>query len=256
MPGIRAVLALCALTAPLVPTAQARSLAEIKASGVLRIATNRDFPPFSQELDGGLVGFAVDLGNELAARLGVRPEWTSGPTDELLNFARDTHDLVVASHAVTSTRAETVDFAQPYYCTGGVILARAGGPVRSVELAGRTVGVETGSTALAYLAKLPLKKSVKVFGDVNTAVFALNTGKVEAVVTDRFVAASAVRTYPGANLAASAPLWNEAVGMAVKKGNADLRVAVNAALAGLMQDGAYTRLSLKYFGEDIRCARR
>jgi polar amino acid transport system substrate-binding protein len=41
--------------------------------------------------------------------------------------------------------------------------------------------------------------------------------------------------------------------MAVKKGNQKLRQMLNRHLHEIEADGTYAKLSLKYFGEDIRC---
>jgi len=237
--------------------AHAATLAEIRASGVLRLATSADFPPFNTVENARFGGFEVELGNRLATRLGVRPLWVKYDFDDLLrDLPTNQYDLVIASHAITADRARTVDFTNAHYCTGGVILARQGGPARSRDLAGRRVGVESGSTYFGYLNKLPFQKNVKVYSASDEAALALLAGQVDATVTDRFVALGLRARNPAAKLVTSDLLWTEAIGMAVRKGNADLRRAVNTALADLVKSGEYAALSRRYFGEDIRCVRR
>ena len=48
-------------------------------------------------------------------------------------------------------------------------------------------------------------------------------------------------------------VFHEQIAMAVAKGDKALLKALNAALFRMLNDGSYERLSMKYFGEDIRC---
>ncbi|MPY66183.1 amino acid ABC transporter substrate-binding protein [Deinococcus sp. SDU3-2] len=252
----RSVLIAAALLAALPAAAQARSLAAVKTSGILKLATSADFEPFNFLQGGKPTGFEVELGEAVARKLGLRAEWVIRPFDGLLRdlAARPGEiDVVIASHAITSTRLQTVDFSTPHYCTGGVILTRRGGPLTSKALAGKTLGAEAGSTYFGFLRKLPFGKSVQVYPSSQAAIQAAATAKVDAVVTDRFAALGALKTYSKANLVMGDTLWKEQVGLALAKGNSELRLAVNGALKGLMQDGTYAQLSQKYFGQDVRC---
>lgn len=242
--------------AVLLPLAHARTLAEIRASGTLRLATSADFEPFNFMRGGVPTGFEVELAEAVARRLGLRPQWVVRPFDGLLRDLSDRPreiDLVVASHAITSTRLQSVAFSTPHYCTGGVILTRTGGPLTSRALAGKQLGAEAGSTYFGFLRKLPFQKSVQVFSSSQAAIQAVATGQVDAIATDRLAALSALKTFPGARLTLGDTLWKEQVGLALTKGNTDLRQAVNSSLKQLVQDGTYAKLSRKYFGQDIGC---
>jgi polar amino acid transport system substrate-binding protein len=78
-------------------------------------------------------------------------------------------------------------------------------------------------------------------------------GRVDAWVTDRFVAKAALEADPKAGLAMGDFVFVERIAPAVKKGNTSLAQAIDKALAEIMADGTYEQLSKKYFGEDIRC---
>lgn len=99
--------------------AQARTLDEIKKSGVIKIAADGATPPFNYFKGDQLVGFEVDLANEIAKRLGVKAEWVVQPFNTLLVAIKDDRfDLIATSHAKTNARAAVVDFIEPHYCTG------------------------------------------------------------------------------------------------------------------------------------------
>src|SRR5690606_31448482 len=80
-----AALVLQAAALPLVaPTARAE-LADVKAAGVLRIGTEGTYAPFTfHDASGALVGFDVELGREVAKRLGVKVEFLEGRWDGLI----------------------------------------------------------------------------------------------------------------------------------------------------------------------------
>ncbi|AWN24201.1 amino acid ABC transporter substrate-binding protein [Deinococcus irradiatisoli] len=238
----------------LAPAVQARSFADIRASGTLRLATSADFEPFNYMKGDQFAGFEVDLGNLLAKQLGLKAVWVKDNFDSLLDdFSSKNYDVVIASHAITSTRAQIVDFTQPHYCTGGVALAQPGGPLTSKAMANKVLGAESGSTYMGYIKKLPFDKQLKVYANSGEAIQAVATGNVSAVVTDKFAALQALKTYNKAKLVMGDLLWRESIGMAVEKNNTDLRQALNAALGKLLKDGQYNKLSQSYFGQDVRC---
>ena len=99
--------------------------------------------------------------------------------------------MVIASHGVTDERAKAVTFADPHYCSGGVIVARTEAIRSAVDLAGKVVAVQTGTTYLDNVKKVPGVKDVKNFPQDNNARAALMTGRVDAWVVDKFVAKAA-----------------------------------------------------------------
>ncbi|GGR63853.1 amino acid ABC transporter substrate-binding protein [Deinococcus seoulensis] len=248
----KALLTLTAL-ALLATTAQARSWEDIKKSGTIKIATEGAFPPFNLLKGKELTGFEVDLANQLAKQLGLKVQWVTQPFDSLLiGLQQDRYDFVIASHGITPERAKAVDFSNPHYCTGGAIVSRVGGPKTAADLKGKTVAVQVGTTYLDNVRKVPGVKDVKTFPKDTDAQAALMAGRVDAWVGDKFTGLDLVKAQKG-KLVAGSLLFNESIGMAVKKGNAGLLKELNAALAKSQSDGTYAKLSGQYFGTDVRC---
>lgn len=250
------VLAAVLLVPLLSAAAHARTLAEIRASGVLKVATSADFEPFNFSDGGRPAGFEIDLASLIAARLGLKVQWVVRPFDGLLRDLKerpDDIDVVAASHAITEARQQQVEFSLPAYCTTSVILTRAGGPLTSKDLAGKNLGTEAGSTYFNFLRKSLIQKTLQVYPSRQTSLQAVATGRVDAIVTDRFAALKALNTYWKAKLVIGDILWTEQVGLAFAKGDPALRQAVNAALKQTLQDGSYAKLSRQYFGVDVRC---
>jgi polar amino acid transport system substrate-binding protein len=234
--------------------AAARPLDEIKASGVVKIATEGATPPFNYYEDGTLKGFDVELGNAIAAALGVKAEWVAMPFDSLLvGLDQDRYDFVVAGHGITEERQKAVDFSDPYVCSGAAIVAREGGPASREDLAGKIIGVQVGTTYLAAVEKIEGVGEVKTFPKDTDALQNLIAGRTDVWVSDKLTALDASAKNAEAKLQIGALLYEERYGMAFKKGEDSLRDAVNAAFAAVLADGQYAGISQQYFGQDIRC---
>ncbi|WP_412029754.1 ABC transporter substrate-binding protein [Deinococcus yunweiensis] len=248
----KTLLALTAL-ALLASTAQARSWDDIKKSGTIRIATEGAFPPFNVLKGKVLTGFEVDLANQLAAQLGLKVQWVTQPFDNLLiGLNQDRYDFVIASHGITPERQKAVDFSSPHYCTGGAIVTKPGGPTTAAALSGKSVAVQVGTTYLENVRKVPGVGDVKTFPKDTDAQAALMAGRVDAWVGDKFTGLDLVKAQKG-KVVQGALLFNERIGMAVKKGNTGLLKELNAALTKSLSDGSYAKLSGQYFGTDVRC---
>ena len=231
---------------------QARSADEVKKSGKLIAATEGQFAPFNFFQGKKLTGFEVELAEAAAAKMGLKIEWKTVGFDALLTgLDQDKWDLVIASHGITDERAKAVTFADPHYCTGGVIVSK-GAVKTAADLAGKKVSVQTGTSYLENVQKVANVKEVKNFPQDNDARGALATGRVDAWVTDKFVAKEALAKN-GKGLVIGDFLFVERVAAAVAKNNAPLAAEFNKALAGLVSDGSYAKLSQKYFKEDVRC---
>lgn len=246
---------LFALTLALVASrAEARTFEEIKQSGKIVVATEGAFPPFNMFEGQKLTGFEVDVAEALVKKMGLAIEWKTLSFDALLaGLQQDRWDMVLASFAITPERSKAVTFTAPHYCTGGVIVAKDPAIKTAGDLKGKTVAVQTGTTYLTAVKKLAGVKDVKNFPKDTDARSALVAGRVDAWVTDKFVAKEAIESAPKDGLKMGDFVFQEKVATAVKKDNATLATAVDKALAEIMADGTYEAISKKYLNEDIRC---
>jgi polar amino acid transport system substrate-binding protein len=235
-------------------TAHARPFPDIQKSGKLIVATGGEFPPFNYFEGKKLTGFEIEVAEIVVKKMGLAIEWKTMGFDSLLaGLQQDRWDIVVSSHGVTEERAKAVDFASPHYCSGSSIVSRDPAVRAPADLNGKLVGVQTGSTYLENVRKLTKPKEIKNFPQDRDARTALATGRVDAWVTDKFVALAAVKSNPEANLKLGDLLFVERIAAAVGKGNMGLAAAYNKALGEALADGSYAAVSNKYFGEDVRC---
>jgi polar amino acid transport system substrate-binding protein len=239
-----------------VGVALARDLMTIKKAGTILVGTEGAFPPMNFFKGKELTGFEIDLTNAVAKNMGLKTEWKVLSFDALLPaLGQGRFDMVAASHTITIERAKAVDFLSPEYCTDGVFVTKVGGPKTVADLVGKKIGAGIGSTNLQVLSTIKGIKSedIKSFPKDLDALQALIAGRIDAWSTDRWPAQDAVKANPKANLVVGAVIYVQRNAMAVSKGNTALRDALNAGLAAVMKDGSYSKLSKKWFGQDIRC---
>jgi polar amino acid transport system substrate-binding protein len=237
----------------LASTAQARTWEAIRQSGTIKIATEGAFPPFNFFEGKKLTGFEVDLGTAIGKQLGLKVEWVTQPFDNLLiGLNQDRYDFVIASHGITPERLKAVDFANPHYCTGGAVVSKVGGPKTVADLKGKSVAVQVGTTYLDNVQKVAGVGKVSTFPKDTDAQAALMAGRVDVWVGDKFSALEVVKAQKP-RLQLGDLLFQEKIGMAVKKGNSGLLKELNSSLATVLSNGVYAKLSGQYFGQDIRC---
>jgi polar amino acid transport system substrate-binding protein len=236
------------------PRLHARSFEQIKKNGTLIVATNGTFAPFSYYEKLTLTGFEIDLIEAMAKELGVKTEWKVVPFENtLIGLSQDRYDLVIASHGITPDRQKIVDFSDPYYCSSAVIMSRTGGPITKDDLLGKTLGAQVGTTYLSYLQAIKGVGEIKTFKSETDTFMALSSGRVAAMIGDKFAALVAIKARPEIKLQVGETLFQEHISMAIKKGNQSLLTAINGALKKLQIGETYKEISEKYFSEDIRC---
>lgn len=235
-------------------TAQARPLEEIKKSGTIILASEGQYAPFNFFKGKELTGYEIEVAELVAKRMGLKYEWKTVGFDALLTgLAQDRWDLVIASHAITEERAKAVTFTVPHYCSGGQIVSLKPEISKATDLAGKVVAVQTGTTYLENVKKVPGVKEVKNFPTDEAARNALASKRVDAWVTDRFVAKEMLKKAAKAGFHTGDMLFVEQVASAVSKGNQGLADAWSKALKDAIADGSVQAISKKYFQEDVTC---
>ena len=233
---------------------QARSIDAIKKDGKILLATEGQFAPFNFFKGTTLTGFEVEVAELVAKKMGLKVQWKTIGFDALLTgLKQDRWDLVIASHAITDERAKAVTFTTPHYCSGGLVVAMDPAIRTAKDLVGKVVAVQTGTSYLENVQKIANIKDMKNFPTDVDARSALVSKRVDAWVTDRFVAKEVAAKNPTAGFKLGELVFVEKVASAVAKGNTGLADAWSKALAETMADGSYAAVSKKYFDEDVRC---
>ena len=102
------------------------SLQRVKDEGKIKFAMSGGYPPFNYFTeDDELTGFDVEIGKEVAKRLGVEYEPVTTDWSGILEGLRaGRYDGIFGSMAITDERLEVVDFTDPYYYSGAQLIVR------------------------------------------------------------------------------------------------------------------------------------
>lgn len=242
-------------TKPQTPAAEQKGeapknhLEEIKAAGKIVLGTSADYPPyeFHKIVDGKdtIVGWEIDLAEAIAKELGVELEVKDSKFETLLiDLNAKKVDFVLSALTITDKRKESVDFSDPYWRGGQVVLMQKEKAVSDVaQLKGKTIGVQLGSTGEIEAKKIE-GANVKAVEAFEANILDLLSGKVDAVVLGYTVGKNYEKQNP--KLAVVAELSTSENGIAFRKGDKELVEAVNKALAKFKADGTIEKLVAKY----------
>ena len=125
-------------------------LETVQENGVLRISVDKDYAPQSyQESDGSWVGFDIDVGKEIAERLGVEAEFQHQDWDIITagNWA-GRWDISVGSMTITTPRKDILSFTQPYYYTPAYMAASTRSGITTLDQLPFTVPDDVEATTL------------------------------------------------------------------------------------------------------------
>ncbi|QRG66338.1 transporter substrate-binding domain-containing protein [Brevibacillus choshinensis] len=221
-----------------------------KESGVFTFAASGEYQPFSYFKDGQLTGFDIEIGNEIAKRLNLQAKPVTSPFSGIIAGVKEgRYDAAIASHAITEERKQQVDFADPYYLSGGQLFTRPDGTISTLDgLKGKEVAVALGTTHEKMAREYT--DNIKTYDSDVTALRALEQGKHDVVITDSVVGEIAIQQ--GLKIKKSGAALTEVQhGIAVRKGNTELLTKINEVLKQIHEDGTYLKLSEKYFNRDI-----
>ncbi len=111
------------------------SLQRVLDAGKISFSMSGGYPPFNYYNDDDeLTGFDVDIGKEIAKRLGVTYTPVTAEFSGLLEGLRaGRFDGILGSMAITPVRDEVVDFTNPYYYSGAQLIVKEGSKIKSVD---------------------------------------------------------------------------------------------------------------------------
>ncbi|ATV70403.1 transporter substrate-binding domain-containing protein [Fusobacterium pseudoperiodonticum] len=210
--------------------AKARTVQEIKDSGVIRIGVFTDKAPFGYiDENGKNQGYDVYFTDRLAKDLGVQVEYISLDPASRVEYAETGKaDIVAANFTVTPERAEKVDFSLPYMKVSLGVVSPDGAVIKSVEeLKDKTLIVSKGTTAEYYFSKNHPEVKLQKYDSYADAYNALLDGRGDAFSTDNTEVLAWAKSNPGFTVGIESLGDVDTIAVAVQKGNTDLLDWIN-----------------------------
>ena len=228
------------------------------AAEKVRIGTEGAYPPFNEKNEKGeLVGFDVEIAKALCDKMGADCSFVAQDWDGIipaLNAKK--YDAIVASMSITDERKQQVDFSDPYYANYLAFIAKKGSGLKTDKdgLKGKAVGAQRSTVSSQYLEdNLGDVVKVKLY-DTQTAAYSdLKSGRIDALLSDIYPALQWIKDpeNSGYELVGDRIDIDDKIGIAIRKGDDKLKAELNKALAEILKDGTYEKISTKYFGKNI-----
>jgi octopine/nopaline transport system substrate-binding protein len=246
------------------------SLATAATAATLKIGTEGGYPPWSMvDAHGKVAGFDADVGHALCKKLGMKCRFVVQAFDSLIpSLQADRFDLIISGLSVTAERAKVIAFSVPYATEDSAFVLPAGSPLLTAPdqaallkgLAGKTVGVQGGTTQGAFLQKHAPGLTLKTYETQDQMPIDLSAGRLDATFSEvtpqsQFLKTEGKGKFAMANVviksSADPAILGQGIGVGINLKNTALKQKVDTALCQLIQDGTLKQSSEKWFGVDL-----
>lgn len=217
------------------------------------VGFDAEFPPYGyMDENGEYIGFDLDLAKEVCERNG----WTfvAQPIDW------DSKDMELSSGSIDCIwngftiqgREDAYTWSVPYVDNSQVFVVAADSGITSqANLAGKIVGVQKDSSALAALtgdaADLAATfGELQQYGDYNVAFMDLEQNAIDALAIDIGVANYQIKSRGDSFVILDEQLASEQYGIGFKLGNEELKDQVEKTLLEMVDDGTFMQIAEKY----------
>ena len=231
-------------------------LAQIKERGSIIVAMEGTWAPWTyHDEDDNLVGYDVEVAQNIAEKLGVEVEFIEGAWDGLLaGLDAGRYDIMVNGVGVTDERAEKYNFSTPYAYNKTAVIVR--GDYDEISSMEDLKGKKTANTISSTYAAQAEAYGATVTGvdDLNQTIELLLSKRIDATLNAEVVFNDYKKEHPEADVKiATYSDEVEEIAIPIRKGDDTVTLldAVNDALDEMAKDGTLTELSEKYFGMDI-----
>ena len=220
----------------------------------LKMGIEAAYPPFNnKDASGQVVGFDKEIGDALCAKMKAECSVVTSDWDGIipaLNAKK--FDFLISSLSITEERKAAVDFTDPYYSNKLQFIAPKNVDFKTDKdsLKGKTIGTQRATLAGTWLEDTygdDIK--VSLYDTQENAYLDLTSGRVDAILADKYANYDWLKTDAGKNyeFKGDPVVESDKIGIAVRKGDNELRNKLNAALKEIVADGTYKKINDKYF---------
>ena len=237
------------------PNASAK-LNALREKGVLVVGSSNDAPfAYIDATNNQFSGIDSVIIKEAAKRLGInKVEMKQIPFENLLiELNNGTIDMVTDGMYIKAERLEKALFTDVWYKEGEAVVVKKDSSIQSKnDLKDKVLGGQKGTAFLEVAQKWATEgkvKEIKIFGSQAELMMAVNTGKIDACVTDGIVAGYTLKQDSSLNLRILSPYEAEAagkIGAALRFEDKEFLAEVNKTLNDMKKDGTLLNILQQY----------
>lgn len=225
------------------PTADLKTVTD----GKLTMATNASFPPYEYYDGDKIVGIDAEIAALIAEKLGLELVIEDTEFNSIIPGVQSgKYDIGMAGMTADEDRLKDVDFSTSYAKGVQVVIVKDGGSISSLDdLEGKKIGVQEATTGDIYASDEYGDDAVIRYANGGVAVEALKSGKVDCVIIDNEPAKAYVAANEGLKILDTS-YADEDYAICFKKGNTEIKEAVDKALVELINEGKVKEIVDKY----------
>ncbi len=227
------------------------------AAEILKMGIEGAYPPFNnKDASGQVVGFDVEIGNALCAKMKVTCETVTSDWDGIIPALNaQKFDFLISSMSITEERMQAVDFTIPYYSNKLQFVApkttNLSGDLAAIKetLKGKTIGAQRATLSGSWLEdNWGDDVTVKLYDSQENAFLDLASGRLDALLGDKYASYEWLKGKEGQSFEfkGDALPVDDKIGIAVRKDD-PLRDKLSEALKEIIADGTYKKINDKYF---------
>ena len=230
----------------------------------LRIGNDPTYPPFeSKNAQGELVGFDIDLANEICKRIAARCNYVESDFDALIpSLKAKKIDFIISSLSITEKRQQEIAFSDKLYAANARLVAPKGAKLEPTpeSLKGKNIGLLQGTTQETYANQYWRPKGVTItpYANQDLVYQDLNAGRIDAAFQDEVQASEGFLKQPvGKDYGFAGPavkddkIFGVGTGIGLRKEDSELKAAIDKAFAEIRKEGTYDKIAKKYFDFNI-----
>jgi len=229
----------------------------------LRVAIDPTYQPFTYKTpEGKPTGFDVDIANALCTEMKRRCVFIEQVWDSMIpGLQARKYDVIVSSMSITDDRLKVVYFSDKYYKTPSTLVLKSNKPYSGpASIKGKRIGVLKGSTQEKWATAELKSAGVEVvpYEAQDQVYLDIKAGRLDGTVADRVEVTGGFLSKPeGKGYAMVGPelldpkYFGYGAGVALRKGQVELKAQLNTALKTLRASGNYDKIAKKYFDFDV-----
>ncbi|MCY6957029.1 amino acid ABC transporter substrate-binding protein [Clostridium brassicae] len=220
------------------------------------VGLDDSFPPMGFRSDEDkIIGFDIDMANEMAKRMGVEIEYMPTEWSGVIPALKaEKFNVVISAMSVTEERKKEIAFSNPYILEKQVIVVKKDNKNinSSKDLKDKIVGVQLGSTSAEAIKPIRnTMKEVKEYDKNTDALQDLSIGRLDAVAVDELVARYYMKEHNDKYRVVEKEISKEPIAIGFRKEDTNLIQKFNETLKAMQTDGTMSKISKQWFGEDI-----
>lgn len=226
---------------------------ELGTPGKLRVGMATDYPPYdTYDADGKPAGFDADMAQMIANKLGVELELVPMDFDTIITaVAAGTLDMGISCFSYNEERAKSVLFTDTYMTSAQACFSSSKYGIKTMEdLKDGLVGAGNGTTGMDVAVELSEQYGYNTqAGEIAVMTEAVKAGATQAIITEKCVADSYIKSDPDAYFMIRDDLTLEEIKGITNLNNTALLDAANEAIREIMADEeSYNAMILYWFG--------